>query len=182
MERTMGKRNARVGLVKRSALGAVGIKSEACDALDGNLQSCGQGLCRDVYVNKTRTIVYKVAGGKAGHPKSHNVLNESEFDNMVALRSDPETKSLHTPLTLMYVDGCAVIAMVYRPIDGKRLPVAARYRMADVAADKGILDMHDGNYRGTPTGRVKVTDLGDVDRGQNGFGFGGGIIKVMPRR
>ena len=160
----MGKRNMRVRNVQRSANGAVGIKAEACSAVDcetqgirrsGNVSFLNDGFCRNVYVNDSRTIVYKVA-------KRRNEANISEFENMVAMRSDPETRKYHTPLTLMMVDGIAVIAMVFRPNHAHECSDHDRRNFRKVAARKGMHDMHDENYRGTPTGRVKVTDIGDV--------------------
>lgn len=163
----MGKRNMRVRNVQRTANGGIsGFKSEACDAVDvmlGNLRErdakvaiLDHGALRQAFRSRKHdNVVYKVC-----HTPSANIENESEFRNMLAMARDPETHKFHTPTTLMYVDGIAVIVMVLRPIDGNML----NGRQAIAAARKhGIGDMHPGNYRGTPSGRVKITDAGDVN-------------------
>jgi hypothetical protein len=116
---------------------------------------------RTVYVDAAYATVYKLPGGR-GHNAGWNKANESEFEAMQAARTSPDLRRYHTPCTLYYVDGIAVLAMPYRPVDGTDIDYEAQDRLLEVARAHGLRDMHPGNYRGTPSGQVKITDLGAI--------------------
>ncbi len=158
--------NARVTVVRATGED-IGTKRDAEAAFDGKLREIGRGFMRTVYVDARGRFVYKVANfGK-------NSDNESEYARMGRVSRTPGCKSLYSPCALFYVDGVAVLAMRVRPLTSgevtwevreKFMEAVSLYNSTNRWGDR-LSDMHGGNYRGTPGGRLKLTDCGDVDDG-----------------
>lgn len=154
--------------VKRGTGEDIGCKRDAEAAFDGKLVKIGAGFMRTAYVDARGKFVYKVANfGK-------NSDNESEFERMWRVAATPGCASIYSPVALFYVDGVAVLAMRVRPHDTDATRWEARdkfretvrlYNETNIWGDK-LSDMHDGNFRGTPERRLKLTDCGDVDARQ----------------
>ena len=146
----------------------VGCKRDALAAFQGDLRHLSGGFMRTVYVNAKRTVVYTLSK-RTDYPAA-NGDNESEYEMMLALWKNHRMGRYATPCSLYYVEGVAVLAMVYRPVESTAVARNARWEFQQRVAewnsehrgDLYIGDMHDANYRATSCKRVKAIDLGRV--------------------
>lgn len=145
----------------------VGCKRDAYRAAIGDLSHSDphtgrdmRGLQRSCFIDDKGTTVYKVA-----NPGWDNA-NRLEFEQMYRELADAGLTAFRTPCALFILpNGQSVLAMPYRPQHGRALSQRAEARLHAAlrnAQTHGyfVPDMHEGNYRGTPAGRPKITDLG----------------------
>lgn len=157
--RTNGTPLAQISVERQTGM-QVGSKRDAYRAANGDLAKVGAGLQRTVYVDDTMRTVYKVANWGWDHS------NREEYEAMYVGLAAAGLSRYRTPCALFTMpDGTTVLAMPYRVHHGRALSARARdrfYHDLRNAQAHGVRvpDMHDGNYRGTPAGRVKITDLG----------------------
>lgn len=136
----------------------VGCKRDALAAVAGTLPRIGRGLTRTAYTDSRKRFVYKIEN--YGYEGSNR--EEYETFSGSALR-DRGLAQYGTPVALFTVDTpdgpVDVLAMPFRANDAGSAPRAERARFADRGGLR-LPDMHDGNYRVTENGRIKITDLG----------------------
>lgn len=139
-----------------------GSKRDAILAVSGGLARIGAGLTRTVYVDARSRFVYKVENGARWQG-----TNRAEYEDMMG--GEMERRGLtyyRTPCALYTMpDGTTVLCMPVRPKDSRDAAPGAverfQRRLREQARVHGAIpDMHPGNYRVTPNGRVKITDIG----------------------
>lgn len=154
----MGRTIASV-TVERGTGMDVGCKRDALAAARGELFPIGDGAQRTVYVDARGRFVYKIE--KGGYPGS----NRDEYE---AFRSSHLREmglgQYGSPVALFTVETAGgwsveVLAMPVRPKHSHEASPAEQNRFHSRGARR-LVDMHPANYRVTPGGRIKITDLG----------------------
>ena len=155
----------------------VGCKRDAEMAARDELDFVDKGLFKRVYVNASRTVVYKVARGasRGGRP---GVDSGRETAIVAEVAWVAKGRSLGTPgmphVTLWLVNGEPVEAMPFYPYPGDdpyelgghryaAQSLADRYRRDWYAL--GMEDLHNGNFRYTKGFKPVVVDLGGWGHG-----------------
>lgn len=124
------------------------------------LRYCGQGVDRAVYVDARERFVYKVDSYRAQRPEYDYSSNDVEYQNCLKLRE--EGLPWAPPAYVWNIDGHSVLAMPFYPVSGKDAPT--RQRIKARALEYGdwrpyLGDLHDGNWRLTKNGQIRVIDL-----------------------
>jgi len=143
----------------------VGSVADALQAMVGRLEYLSGGSFRDVYINKARSVVYKVESPDGMADGSDNTR---EYEAECALAEcNCDCRAYAVPCTLYTTGtGRTIIAMPYyeRPgyaaFSGHRSQFVRNIR-AHNAADHTptIADMLDDNYRTDARGGIRITDL-----------------------
>lgn len=136
------------------------------------MAQAGRGLMRQTYIDDRSRVVYKLRTSgwhDVATLVAQNAANVSEYRTMSALAAHKSTRTYASPVAVFYVHGVAVIAMLARTTgDGNVIAECKRRAMLDAfaaftrATGVHIGDMHNGNFRATPTKRPRVTDVGAV--------------------
>lgn len=125
------------------------------------IRYCGQGVSRAVYVDAQSRVVYKVDTYTAKNPECEEYdSNEDEYRNIRILRA--EGVRWAPPAYLWSVDGRKVLAMPFYPTSGDEAPYEKKQQARDMEYGewRGYLgDLHDGNWRLTKNGQIRVIDL-----------------------
>lgn len=139
------------------------------------LSRAGRGFMRQTYFDDRQRFVYKLRATDfwdVATLASQNAANVSEYRTMDALARFKGTRTYASPVALYFVRGVAIIAMLARTsgdgstIDAcKRDAMFAAFREFRAHTGQHIGDMHNGNYRATPTKRPRATDVGVVFAG-----------------
>lgn len=154
----MGRNGIASVTVERQTGMDVGCKRDALAAVAGTLPRIGRGLCRTAYADSRQRFVYKI--DNAGYEGS----NRDEYEAFTSGRlSAMGLGQYGSPVALFTVetpDGpVEVLAMPFRAHGSDHADHGERAR----ARARGMMrlpDMHEGNYRVTANGRIKITDLG----------------------
>lgn len=154
----MGRTIANV-TVERGTGMDVGCKRDALATVEGSLKRIGNGAQREVYSDARGRFVYKLE--RPGYPGA----NRDEFNAFMsdALKSRGLSQ-YGSPVALYTVhlsngDTVEVLAMPMRPHDSRTVSPAALEKFAE-RGGYNLPDMHDANWRVSPNGRIKITDLG----------------------
>lgn len=139
-----------------------GSKRDALRAIRGEFQRAGRGLCRTVYIDDRNRFVYKI--DNAGWAGSNRAEFEAQMGEELVKRG---LRTYATPSAIFTMpDGTEILAQPVRPRDSNEADWDTRdrfhdaLRRAEQAGHDPIPDMHGGNYRLTPGGRIRITDLG----------------------
>lgn len=149
----------------------VGTISGARAAVEGTLVEIGRGAFRTCYASADGKWVYKVANrahGRQGDDAAQwNKYNEGEYQALTEARQRTG-RMAYSPVGLFYVDGIAVVSMPYYPTSGRSAGAEAHDKFHAILeawrneTGERHEDMHDGNWRVTRKGQVRITDLGPV--------------------
>jgi len=154
----MGRNGIASVTVERQTGMDVGCKRDALATVEGNLPRIGRGLCRTAYADSRKRFVYKI--DNPGYEGS----NRAEYEAFTSgtLR-DMGLGQYGSPVALFTVETAdgpvEVLAMPFRA-ESSASASAAEYERARSRGMFRLPDMHDGNYRVTANGRIKITDLG----------------------
>lgn len=150
-------------LVHSTGRNDVGNEHDAARALAQDLDVLDTGLFKTVYVDDTRSTVYKVCDprhvlhqdGRVKYAAARNLLVETAWSALGRKRRTPGIP----PVSLYLVDGQQVLAMPYYPMDAYDIPYTIAAERRRTWQRLGLSDLHEGNYRADSRGRPFVIDM-----------------------